>query len=78
MREKELRTVIAFHTTTDAIAVESYCLSNGVPGRLIPLPTVISAGCGLCWSAPDEAGAAVAQAAEAVHVSPAGIYQLLL
>ena len=78
MREKELRTVIAFHTTTDAMAVESYCLSNGVPGRLIPLPTVISAGCGLCWSAPAEAGSQAISAARAAGVSPAGVYQMLL
>ena len=25
------------------------CLAAGVPGRLIPLPREISAGCGLAW-----------------------------
>ena len=78
MREKELRTVVAFHTTTDAMAVESYCVQHGVPGRIIPLPAVISAGCGLCWSAPDEAGSQAVAAAQAAGVSPAGVYQMLL
>lgn len=58
MRVRERRLVVAFHTTHDAMAFEDYCLSRGIPGRLIPLPREISAGCGLAWSAPpgDEAG----------------------
>ena len=78
MREKTLRTVVAFHTTTDALAVESHCGTHGVPGRLIPLPTIISAGCGMCWSAPDEARAAVVEAVSRAGVTPAGIYQMML
>lgn len=78
MREKTLRTVVAFHTTTDALAVETYCAEHGVPGRLIPLPTIISAGCGMCYSAPDEASAAVVKAVKDAGVSAAGIYQMML
>ena len=78
MREKTLRVIAAFHTTTDALAMEARCQADGVPGRLIPLPTVISAGCGMCWSAPAEAKAAVTEAAAAAGIEPAGIYQMLL
>lgn len=78
MREKTLRTIVAFHTTTDALAVEAYCAEHAVPGRLIPLPTIISAGCGMCWSAPDEANAAVVRAVEDAGVSASGVYQMLL
>jgi len=78
VREKTLRTVVAFHTTTDAMAVEAYCAGHGVPGRLIPLPTIISAGCGLCWSAPDEARQRVVDAVSAALVTPAGVYQMML
>ena len=78
MREKTLRTVVAFHTTTDAMAVESRCSRDGVPGRLIPLPPVISAGCGLCWSAPDGAREQVVGTVEKAGVTPAGIYQMML
>ncbi|MBE6910673.1 MAG: DUF3343 domain-containing protein [Ruminococcaceae bacterium] len=78
MREKTLRTVVAFHTTTDALAMEAYCAENAVPGRLIPLPTIISAGCGMCWSAPDEARSAVTAAAEAAGIETDGIYQMML
>ena len=30
------------------------CLAEKVPGRLIPLPREISAGCGLAWKMPEE------------------------
>lgn len=49
MRKKELKLVITFHTTTDAMAMEKACKKAGAPGRLIPVPREISAGCGLSW-----------------------------
>lgn len=51
MRKKELKLVVTFHTTADAMAMEKACKADGVPGRLIPVPRVISAGCGLSWCA---------------------------
>ncbi|MEY8336444.1 DUF3343 domain-containing protein [Lachnospiraceae bacterium 62-35] len=54
MKRKENRVVISFHTTTEAIAMEEACREERIDGRLIPLPRVISAGCGLAWSAPSE------------------------
>lgn len=60
MREKTLKFVVTFSTTADAIAMEKYCMKNGVPGRIIPLPAVISADCGMCWAAPTDAEAAIA------------------
>lgn len=55
MRKKELKLVITFHTTSDAMAMEKMCKENDVPGRIIPVPRAISAGCGLSWAAPLEA-----------------------
>ncbi len=52
MRKKELRLVITFHTTAEAIAMETVCRKEDIPGRLIPVPRQISAGCGLSWSMP--------------------------
>ena len=49
MREKKLRLIITFHTTTAAMAFERFCLEQGLPGRLIPVPTQITAGCGMAW-----------------------------
>lgn len=51
MRKKELKLVITFHTTADAMAMEKACKEHQVPGRIIPVPRVISAGCGLSWCA---------------------------
>ena len=49
MRAKEACYVISFHTTADAIAFEKKAGSACFPGRLIPLPRAISAGCGMAW-----------------------------
>ncbi len=51
MRKKELKLIITFHTTADAMAMEQACRECGAEGRLIPVPRTISAGCGLAWSA---------------------------
>ncbi len=51
MRKKELKLVVTFHTTADAMAMEKACKEHGVPGRIIPVPRAISAGCGLAWCA---------------------------
>lgn len=60
MRKKELKLVITFHTTADAMAFEKTCRNEVAPGRLIPVPRVISAGCGLAWCAPPEEKARLA------------------
>lgn len=54
MREKELKYIVTFHTTTGAMRMEKFCKEHGYPGRLIPVPRSISAGCGLCWAAPKD------------------------
>ncbi len=51
MRKKEMKLVITFHTTADAMAMEKACQEHGAPGRLIPVPRSISAGCGMAWCA---------------------------
>ena len=67
IREKSLERIITFHTTTDAIAFERYCMENSIPGRLIPVPGEISAGCGMCWMVPlDNAEAADRLAEEGI------------
>lgn len=62
MRIKELKLVVTFHTTADAMAMEKACREQGVPGRLIPVPRALSAGCGLSWCAAVEEKAAIAKA----------------
>lgn len=52
MRKKELKLVVTFHTTADAMAMEKACKTLSAAGRLIPVPRTLSAGCGLAWCAP--------------------------
>ena len=49
MIKRTMKLVITFHTTTDAMAMEQMCKQKGAAGRLIPVPRLISAGCGLAW-----------------------------
>ncbi len=51
MKKKELKLIVTFHTTADAMAMEKECKKREVPGRIIPVPRAISAGCGLSWCA---------------------------
>ena len=49
MRQKELRCVMTFSTTSDAMALEAGAKEHGLPGRMIPVPSEIDAGCGFAW-----------------------------
>ncbi|WP_298033761.1 DUF3343 domain-containing protein [uncultured Dysosmobacter sp.] len=52
MREKQLRLVLAFHTTAEAMATEKLCHDHGLKGRLISVPRSVTSDCGIAWSAP--------------------------
>ena len=51
MRQKKPTLIITFATTTQAMAMEKFCQTQSLPGRLIPVPREITAGCGLSWKA---------------------------
>ena len=53
-RVRKAYKIITFDTTTAAMAMESFCLENNLPGRLIPVPQEISSGCGVAWRVPVE------------------------
>ena len=55
MRKKQNALIISFSTTTAAMHMEKCAALHRLPGRLIPLPREISAGCGLAWKAEPEA-----------------------
>ena len=78
MREKTEKCVVTFRTTTGAMAMEGLCRENNVPGRLIPVPRSITAGCGLCWAAPREAREAVEDLVMKEHLDVDGIYAIIL
>lgn len=54
MRKKTKQLVITFSTTTAAMAMEKRAQEMWIFGRLIPLPSEISAGCGLSWKTKPE------------------------
>lgn len=55
MRTKEEKCIVTFRTTTAAMEMERVCKAENIPGRLIPVPRAITAGCGMCWAAPARA-----------------------
>lgn len=54
MRKRRIYRILTFHTTTEAMAMEKSAMQHQIPGRLIPIPTEITAGCGLAWRMPTE------------------------
>lgn len=65
MRKKTLKAVATFASTSDAMAVEAAARETGFPGRMIPVPSEISAGCGLAWCVPANQRGALLAAFEA-------------
>ncbi len=54
MRRKRPFAVISFASTEQALAAERLFTQRGLPGRMIPTPAQISAGCGLAWKVEPE------------------------
>lgn len=71
--------VLTFPTTAAAMACEELCGRAGLPGRMIPVPGQISAGCGLAWkAAPQDRDTLVSALAEAgVAVEGADVIEML-
>lgn len=71
--------VLTFPTTAAAMACEELCGRAGLPGRMIPVPGQISAGCGLAWkAAPQDQDALISALAEAgVAVEGADVIEML-
>ena len=78
MRKKELKLVVTFHTTADAMAMEKACKAEEVPGRLIPVPRVISAGCGLSWCAALDEREEIVAMMEKVGIEPEDLHECLV
>lgn len=76
MREKTIKLIVTFHTTTGAMAMETLCKERGVAGRLIPVPRAITAGCGLSWCAPTESRAEIEALVQAEGLDTDGFYEI--
>lgn len=77
-RIKTSKVVITFHTTTQAILMEQCCKRENIPGRLIPVPRQISAGCGMAWCAPAASRGEVEMLIAANGIEVEDINELLL
>ena len=78
MRQKKLQLVISFESTAHAMAVETFCMEKGLPGRLIPIPKEITAGCGLAWKADPEAKEELLHASEQNGISYDGVHEIVI
>ena len=78
MIKKQERLVITFYTTTAAMAMESVCKAAGADGRIIPVPSAITADCGLAWCARNESEDTLLDLMVQHNLTPQGIYHCLV
>lgn len=78
MRTKEPCYLITFSSTSAAIQFEKEATARHLPGRLIPLPPVISAGCGMAWKIKKQEVSDLPSIRSAFSLSAEEIYELFL
>lgn len=78
MIRKQERVIFAFHTTNDAMAVESLCKKRNLGGRMIPVPGEITADCGLAWCAEPQLEEALRAALNEARIPVEGVYRLMI
>ena len=78
MIQKKAKVVITFHTTTDAMAMESLCKARSISGRMIPVPGAISADCGLAWCAEPQMEETLLNAMKTAGIPYQSIYNLMI
>ena len=78
MIRKQQRVVFTFHTTTDAMAMESLCITRQLPGRMIPGPGAITADCGLAWCAELKMEEILLEGAKSAGIPIQGVYFLMI
>ncbi|WP_186365757.1 DUF3343 domain-containing protein [Enorma burkinafasonensis] len=76
LRAKAPALVISFASAVDAMQVEKHCRAEGLPGRLIPVPREITAGCGLAWKAAPEDREAILASLEGAGIFWQGTYTI--
>lgn len=78
MRQKTPKSVITFATTSDAMAMEAAAREFGIPGRIIPVPSEIDAGCGLAWGADAAGHDALIAALDAYAIVHEGLFEVMM
>ena len=74
MRPRNLQLVIAFDTTAAALAFEAGAPAAG----LTPVPTAITAGCGLAWRDDPASRNAARALLEQEGIAGASLYELVI
>ena len=78
MIKKQEKLVITFYTTTAAMAMENICKASGADGRIIPVPSSITADCGLAWCAKNESEYTLLELMIRHSITPQGIYHCMV
>nr|WP_326185219.1 DUF3343 domain-containing protein [uncultured Oscillibacter sp.] len=78
MREKQLRLVVAFHTTAGAMAAERLCKKLSLEGRLISVPRCVTSDCGIAWSASPELRSTLETRFQEAGIDTAGFYEVMV
>lgn len=78
MRGKTVQLLITFSSTVQAMSMETQAHAAGLPGRLIPVPTSITAGCGLAYKAPLESRTELLALVERAGLEPEQVVEMLL
>lgn len=78
MRRKTPKIVLTFASTSDAMALEAVSREQGLPGRMIPIPSEISAGCGLAWCASVTERVILEEALASGHLSYEAVHEVEL
>lgn len=77
IREKSMKLMVAFPTTTDAMHMQQAAGKRQVPGRMIPLPGQIHAGCGLAWCTEPTQRAFLEALVRELGIRTEGFYELM-
>ena len=77
-REKTPKAVVTFATMSDAMAMEAAAREHGIPGRVIPVPSEIDAGCGLSWCADETDRDALADSLRRWNLAHEGVYRVMM
>ena len=78
MREKQLKLIITFYTTTASMSMEKLCNKKKLLGRLIPVPKSITACCGMAWCAPIDSREIIEKAVKESDIEIDGWYEIMV
>ena len=77
MREKKLQCIFSFKNTVDALEMEKIGEKRKLSGRLIPLPSIISAGCGLAWTTEPENKEEILSVLKEEGLEPSSVHDIV-